>query len=656
MVFTPVAQGAAAKTENEKALSSPSREIASVDPRKSGPDITMSQFNFNIDKAMVQEYFKFTGLGGKKKITVGEFYTKMRPLFPKTQRNDWDRWATLNHNSLMPDIQVTSYKASEGKDQVRMLLTMPDKKVVTLSFDPNSDKSFVKYNNVNLSKKDIIYYEQAARKVATFDKDVNASVKNGAVNRFRQPVKLSYEEYKRFTPAQRAEYIVNLRYLVESSQEALKVFRGGRAMNERERKQEYVVQQFLGQFAEADEDAPPRVGDRCMVNGYFSVYGETSSCGGGKTGKANLMSVIPKADLAGCPKNHYPCNGLVYAYSSSDKPFCVKNEPDTIRFATSDACAVASPLRKRTPEEIQKGDKKRLAEEIADKKRIVESYLKKQGKGINLQFNDEGKISEEQHKLIEGYLNELNAYVDLAAAKCNTMPLSSNKRADQRTACDAIALRKITIDTIAITPPPIPVVVVPGKRPEPEPPLDCAVVKPGSLPDNGQCVCEGPTLTSAHGSTCVTEERITRDPEPKKCKDNQPPDDRGNCPAGAIFGGMGLLIGVAVVAGIFALACGKKGKKSNPPPPPVPQQPFDPCPPAPYPCTGQTPPPQDPPTVMPPPIIGVGTPVPSPSPTVPVDPPVIPVTPPPPVIPPPVPEVGDLVPNTSAGGVRPGSR
>jgi hypothetical protein len=604
MAIAPLAQGAEAKATAKAYAEAKARAAATT-------------VNYNVDTKAVQEFLKLTGLNTNKRMTVGEFHFKMRPYYPRTLRAQMDEWARMNRNEIMPEFQASTYKDNEGKERVRLMMTK-DGQTITASFNPDDNAKFVKVNNVFLTKDDIKYHEQAIRKIVHGNKPIKDQMnKTKPKNQFKTSILLGYEEYSRLTAVERATYLVKVRYVLENAERVMASYYGNQAVNEM--KKEFFVQWLLLEQAEAAGSKSIRgaqPGDPCVVAGYLATYGNDYSCGGTGPGRAKLIQEMNQWGGGRCTNGSVSCNPLVYGFNSNGSAICVKNAGKTseIYSSTSQACPKASPLRKGT------------ADEQADKKRIIESYLaqkdpellKKLGKD-GLAFKD-GKVSKEQYDLIAKHLSDLNTYIDKATTACSVAPLSEIQkvREEQQSACQALALRKIELDSY-----PTSVVLLPA----PIPPTVSTCGEGGTPRNsesvNGKCVCragdevgsiteDGKTVPACIAIAPV----IDRGDDAKdECNKDQQPnpnakegEDSCKKAAGACTW-CKWLIGGLVFAGVAGLVWwmtrdkDKDHKATTDP---------DPCPPAPLICSPVTPvtnppsstePSSQPPPIQPPPVV-----------------------------------------------------
>lgn len=209
MVFSPVAMGREAEALNEKVL-----------------------------KGYLQEF----GLTGKK-ITVAEFWEKSKNYFPPFVHKDMEKFVQDNKGMLMPEITVSSAKATDGT-VVPVLRVNAAGKTTTIQIFGEKNK-WAKYNNVVLSEEDLRHVGDAFRRIEASDirlkkesetyfknrdaqankrkieeaKNLERVVKDFA--RFKGFPRLSPGQWKMMTPQQRASFIVNMRILWKDARQVL---------------------------------------------------------------------------------------------------------------------------------------------------------------------------------------------------------------------------------------------------------------------------------------------------------------------------------------------------------------------------------------------------------------------------------------------------
>lgn len=418
-------------------------------------------------RKLINQYVKETGLTTKK-MTVGEFYRMVRHVYPPKLQKQMDQWVALNRNQMMPAVEASSFKDANGKEQVRLTLTHAGQ-TSTLTFTGDEENP-LKVNGVNFTRKELMNYNKfnaLAGKMAKLDPVVAKSLKTGQQKPLGKNFVLTYKEFTRLTARQKAEYFVRLRKAADAAQQVYSKIYGVQALNEVNSKYEWAFNFLFGEEAFA---ASNLAGKPCIVAGYLSVYGENGSCGGSKSGAEDLQRKMGTANAV-CGGNAVSCNPMVYGFAAGGAPHCVSRAE--VKYATR-ACNQKSPLRRNDPRA-----------EGEDKKRIIESYLKKvKGQDINLVLNEEGKISQEQYDQISAYLGDLQNFINQAIGECDVAPLKNIQkyREDQVSACNEIKTRAFSLQSFVVAPEP------PGPLPNPN---DCDSQKPGSVPgpDNKGCVC-----------------------------------------------------------------------------------------------------------------------------------------------------------------------
>ncbi|MNK08043.1 hypothetical protein D3C87_259670 [compost metagenome] len=421
-------------------------------------------------KQLINQYLKNVGLTTKK-MTVGEYWAKVRHVYPLEMRGKVDHWVARNRHQAMPKVEASSFKGSDGKEQVRVNL-IRDGKVVTLTFIGDDDK-FAKFNNVTFSKKELLSGKGLIAKVESQDPAIAKLKKNAS----KQPtlgknVILNLKEYAKLTNRQKAEYHMRLRLAMNAAQRVQDAFYGAKktSSNDFETKYQWALELLFG----AQAHAQSLVGAKCVIAGFVSVYGENRKCGGNRQGEADLKRQAETMG-ASCSGKDTPCNPLVYGFNASGGSYCVP--PKNILYATN-YCNQESKLRSGDP-----------ALEAQDKKRIIETFLKKKhGKDMKVELNEEGKIEDTKYtQEIKDYLGSLQTLIDEAGQLCDTAPLKDIKKKlkDQDSACEELRIRAISLQQFAVTPTPAPVPLPPPVG------RDCDAEMTGSVAteDGTGCVC-----------------------------------------------------------------------------------------------------------------------------------------------------------------------
>lgn len=420
-------------------------------------------------KQMMNQFLKESGVLTKNQ-TVGEYWSKVRHVYPQDLRAQMDTWVSRNRNQMMPKIEASTFKGADGKDQVRLLVTK-DKQSLTLTFIGDDDK-FAQANGVVYSKNDFIKYQNLAAKFAKNDPVSKKALKTGQQRGIGKNFMLSPKEFYKLTARQKAEYLVRMRMAMEAADRVHKAFGTKQtASNDFETKYQWALELILG----AQAEAAGLSGRQCIIAGYVSVYGD-KSCGGSSAGRQDLAKQVANSP-GSCSGGQTKCNPLVYGFNTSGKAFCV---PPAKVLQATETCNALSPLST---------EPRQLA---ADKKRIIESYLKYlSGKDISVKLNDEGKIEEKDYaQEIKDYIASMQQFVGSAAENCDSGELAKAAKSmkDQAEACANLRIRAISLDSFAVAP-------TPGPLPPLPPPegngKDCDVEVAGSYrsDDGKSCVC-----------------------------------------------------------------------------------------------------------------------------------------------------------------------
>ncbi len=441
---------------------------------------------------IVNQYLKETGLTTKK-LTVGQYWRSVRHGYPDDMRKLVDRWVAINHELMMPTFEANSFKDASGQEQVRV--TMSDSGQ-SISMTYTSDEAFpFKVNAVSFSKKEINEHNlnKMMERLVKEDSSIKKYMDKTESAIMPRNTVMGLADFNSLTVYQKAEYLIRLRKTMRAAQNVIEKVGGHQALEDLNKKYQWVQNFFFGDEAgavvkkttkAAAGPSIPEVGQECVVAGYISVYGENKSCGGNTSGRQNLQNQMQVYSASCSSSGAVPCNPLVYGFKSGSEAFCVP--PAQVKYATEN-CNSQSPIA--TPE---------------DKKRLIESFLNRKGKNIDLKFNAEGKISKEQYEQIKGYLGDLNGLIGQARGLCGdpsqSPPIAADakfqkvldKREDQKSACTALLTRAFDLSTFLPAPEPAAVPI------EPPPPVTCSE-KPGSVPTpgpRGAMSCECPMGTN----------------------------------------------------------------------------------------------------------------------------------------------------------------
>lgn len=524
-------------------------------------------------KERVAEFLKTSQLNSRKPLTVGEFHRRMRMWYPLPARNLMDVWATRYRDELMPKVDTSVIKDSEGNEQVRLLFSKDGESVSMTTGD-----GFLRIGKVKVTAKDYYNIPGLLKRVQEEDPYFTKRTK-GQPSPFRQvttgKIIPTNKEFSRMNNMQRAYYLLQLRHTVEVAD---------RIIDAAVKHQQSKTSSFIGGPAEAlwamllrgDNACASLANQTCIVAGYLSKYDERGrSCGGETSGMADftrqISGTLSTFGASKCANgsnpggpDHFACNPIVYGLASPGKAYCVPKA--SIKSATRH-CGAESPL--------DTGDYN------ANRKRIVMSWAQGLGQGLNEEdffVDGEGtlRLKKAKHDIIRGQLEALRNHIQSAQSHCAVEPI----RGDQKEACEELLRRMFALEELIEQPQP--------PEPIPQPPAECSGISGASFnADTQACECAGnlPPNTRDDGSqSCESAVPPIRDEAPKK------EEKKNNWLLPVI------LIGGALLVACLFFFCKKKDKK---PGVPTPVPPVDPPGPVDPPPVEPPPPPPPPPPVIP---------------------------------------------------------
>lgn len=441
----------------------------------------------------LKEFLKDSGFDQSNDMTVGEFYLRIKDRLPEKMQQKMRPWLLANRAQPMPKVDTSLVKDNKGVEQLRMLFTNGKE-----SFSVTTGDGFVQFGSQKLTEKDFADPTATFSKVATTDTYFKKVLERGtSIDTLKLNSVPTAKEFASFTPGQRAQYFLQLRYLLIAAQNVMKEKYGADYAREEKIRHSYeiVLKWLTGEEAKAQDDllppgeipgaapaapaapaskskkkpaqakakpagaaaAPqerrplevtvqkgaqiPAPGERCIVAGYLTKYDERGgSCGGRDAGMADLKSQIGSVasmypGSKSCGGGSYPCNPMVYGFQNSGSPYCISS--GEVKHATA-TCNSRSELNGQ-------GDYKNA-------KRIVDSWLRAQGKA-GLRADKDYKLHPEDYQRVIGEVEKLNAYIDEAMAHCTSERGAkiSEKRGEQGEACEALRQRKLGIAAFMLT-------------------------------------------------------------------------------------------------------------------------------------------------------------------------------------------------------------
>jgi hypothetical protein len=374
----------------------------------------------------VRELLKVTEFGARKDLTVGEFYQKVRDQYPEEFQAQMDPWVLAHRKELMPKLQTSTYKDSQGREQVRLMMTDKSGQMTVATMGAVENPS-VKINEVVIDS--TIAPEKYLETVISKDSKLKEAAMNSkgkapALDTALDTVP-SYHEFNNLTAMGKAQYFLNLRITMELAQQILEKHHSRHASTGANYGSIYA---FLALVEAAFAVAP---GQSCIVAGWVSQYSENTSCGGVRNGREDLDAQIGKLNRAfpgakGCSGSMLPCNPMVYGFDRGGQMYCVPSQPKSVSNVATTNCEAKSPLGNPPKTE--------------NKERIAKSWLEASAGGGPFDTKD-GKVSKDSYAAIEKYLADLSSVAADARQTCAQDLLS-----DQKPACEALAKRTFTFE------------------------------------------------------------------------------------------------------------------------------------------------------------------------------------------------------------------
>ncbi|MDG0816563.1 hypothetical protein [Bdellovibrio svalbardensis] len=435
------------------------------------------------NKQLINQYLKESGLTTQK-MTIGQFWGKVRHIYPSVLQKQLDPWMSIHKNEPMPSIEASSFKDADNNEQVRIVLKA-GAETGTLTFTGDDEKP-LKVNGVTLSRAELADYnkfEQLAAKIGNQDPMLKKSLKEGAKNSSAKSSKSVVTE-KRFLKGkdiaklplrQQMDYFLKMRTAVQAADRVLEVNKGSKGASFDYSTSDSAVaslwQILLGANAVA------KVEQACIASGWVASYYQ-GSCARPEQGQASLLrqveelpfSATVKSKVTSCAKGGgLPCNPLLFGFSdNSGSPICI----------TSNLASATKQCNEKVP----------LPQ---DRERIIQSIVAARGNDGSLcKVKDDNTVSQVCADKLEKYTDNLQAHYLNAAQFCTKGGVSSIEsraewerkartdiKKDQKEACDNLKDRFFDLK-----------VEVSGPATPAQP---CSVRIPGSHEgDGGTCLCE----------------------------------------------------------------------------------------------------------------------------------------------------------------------
>lgn len=275
----------------------------------------------------VQNFILDSGLN--KKTTYKEFWNNTKHIYPGEVYKKVEKFFLANPNAIMPKFAVREVTNSKGEKTIALSIDGDGKShQVQILAQP---EKWATFDNVALTPADINLLEPALVKIQN---GMNPKNKSKAAAQFQGYPTIDKASWKKMTPIERAQHIVNLRALWSASIEVLEVSEKSKAKANSKSETSSLDKwnlfiSFINQEAFAN-----KVGEACVVAGYIGSYAKS---------KRGLTCNYPVGEGRGSCKT--PCNPVIYGYGAGGGEICVANRGE-LQTAThwNGACDKASPL------------------------------------------------------------------------------------------------------------------------------------------------------------------------------------------------------------------------------------------------------------------------------------------------------------------------
>lgn len=449
------------------------------------------------NKQLINQYLKETGLTTQK-MTVAQFWAKIRHVYPPVLQKKMDIWAAANPTVMMPKIEASVVKDSDNVEQVRLFLSSGGESH-TLTFTGNDDKP-VKVDNVLISQTELTNYnkfDELAARLVKEDLSLKKNLGKGvlpptsALQKTEKRILTGFEIVK-LPYRQQMDYFLKMRKATESADRVLEAQQKstqGASFNfeEGDSATTALWKTLLGANAVAKTD----LAGPCIASGWVASYYQ-GSCARPTKGQESLLqqinnlktsNVFPAdvvSKISSCASGGgLPCNPLLYGFQPEGvgQPYCIKSNLSSATKQCSEAV--------RLPE---KREQILITVSMA-RHNSKESFCLDSNKGQS----GSAKVSQQCVEQLGDYTKQLKEHYLNAAKFCTKGGVSDVSsaadweskalqvpaiRKDQKEACDNLKDRFFDLQVEAVSPPP----------PMPPPPIVCTV--PGTSLKEGKCVCD----------------------------------------------------------------------------------------------------------------------------------------------------------------------
>ncbi|AZZ36835.1 hypothetical protein CIK05_08540 [Bdellovibrio sp. qaytius] len=523
-----------------------------------------------------------------KRITYQEFWNKTKHLYSGQVYKDVERYLTSSPNELMPEFSLKESLSSTG-DKIPTLTISENGKSHTMQIFGEKAK-FAKFNNVILTENDMMLITPAMKRLMASDikikKEHDRKLTKANTNKFASTPKITREMWKKMTPMEHAQFMMNMRLLYSGAQDVIDAKSAidakkpaapskGKKTSSLEKWNMFFA--MLNDEAEADAAA----GTKCVVAGYIGTYGSDKKCKYPFNVKAG-----------GC---NFPCNPTIYGFDNGGKQFCLGNESE-LQTAThyNKGCDAKMPLTSvelplpaknakkdasRYDNVLEENKRRALRDEAAmtNTKKYLDSMLI--GTPDLKEAFEKGNITDDLLKKLQEIQSQFDSTISAARQDCAAAAVEKDQY-DKNFwgACDQLHKRFLFVAEFLTKKP-----GCPDNKSVNAETLKCPCDGGGEANPGAQCVAvlppavSTPAVSEPVGSSSSLQ--CTNGTVEKEgscvCEDGKEPsgkDDDKKCGSG--FNWKPWLIGAGVIGGAALLYFLFKKKKKDKPDKPVPPPPV----------------------------------------------------------------------------------
>lgn len=418
-----------------------------------GPQAQAAEVAENAKAVMEQtlkelQYYR----GNKKQMTYNELWAQMKQYVPKEQKIKIDEWMVYHGNQAFPKIEAQEILMGNGQKNIRATFVMPEGRIdLTYLGD---EKAFAKLGDKTVSRKDLLGLTGASNKLAK-----NSVMKKIVANQKKvtdqSMPKMSYEMWNAMKPAQRAEYMVWVRIMLQQAEvinnaqieKLLKGGKGQKTSSVSDQIWQQYVKLMMGESAWAAEKKT-----KCIVAGHVTDFDlKRNSCN-------------HDIEMGTCGSDKIACNKYIYGPSKCINRSDLEKASFHFSMNNSSGCDKESPLssessfsklsklecfynRSCNKDDFQSAFSADTELNQNSEKLILEIA---QSKGLDWNVEKLGNLSQQDFDhLNEAVFKPFNEYVENALLTCSDKPfqIGNNKDvASQVGACQGLYARKLAME------------------------------------------------------------------------------------------------------------------------------------------------------------------------------------------------------------------